>query len=88
MENDQAVMTMIDMPRYAKRLKDPTLASAVREAGLKYHLAFALGTNLNSPPAERDQTMIAQQNDAAQEALEAIRRATDRLDEIERRLRP
>ncbi|MGO4635335.1 hypothetical protein AB4225_31055 [Streptomyces sp. 2RAF24] len=30
------------------------MASAVREAGMKYHLAFALGSNLNRPPAERE----------------------------------
>ncbi|MFI2352146.1 hypothetical protein ACH492_35180 [Streptomyces sp. NPDC019443] len=88
MEDDEAVTGVIDMSRYAGRLKDPVLASAVREAGLKYHLAFALGTNLNQPPGERDQAMIDQQNEAAQASLEAIRRAVDRLDMIERRLRP
>jgi hypothetical protein len=87
-ENDEAVMAVIDMPRYAGRIKDPVLASAVREAGLKYHLAYALGSNLNRPPGERDQALIDQQNEAAKASLEAIRRAVDRLDEIERRLRP
>ncbi|MEU6814726.1 hypothetical protein [Streptomyces sp. NPDC046860] len=87
-ENDAAVMAVIDMPRYAGRLKDPVLASAVREAGLKYHLAFALGSNLNRPCDERDRTIIDHQNQAAQEAMDAIRRAVDRLDQIERRLRP
>ncbi|MFE6177873.1 hypothetical protein [Streptomyces sp. NPDC056464] len=88
MENNEAVMTVIDMTRYAGRLKDPVLASAVREAGLKYHLAFALGANLNRPPGERDQAIIAQQNEVAKTSLEAIRRASNRLDSIERRLRP
>ncbi|MER5569728.1 hypothetical protein ABT083_26460 [Streptomyces goshikiensis] len=87
-EDSEAVTTVIDLPRYAGRLKDPVLASAVREAGLKYQLAFALGSNLNHPPAERDQDLIARQNDAAQEALNAVRRANSRLDEIERRIRP
>ncbi|WP_432018822.1 hypothetical protein [Streptomyces sp. 1222.5] len=87
-ENDAAVMAVIDMPRYAGRLKDPVLASAVREAGLKYHLAYALGSNLNRPYGERDRTIIDRQNQAAQEAMDAIGRAVDRLDQIERRLRP
>ncbi|MFI1620253.1 hypothetical protein ACH4VT_25290 [Streptomyces lydicus] len=55
---------------------------------LKYHLAFALGSNLNRPYDERDRTIIDRQNQAAQEAMDAIRRAVDRLDQIERRLRP
>ncbi|MFE6548929.1 hypothetical protein ACFVHS_11100 [Streptomyces sp. NPDC057746] len=88
MENDAAVMAVIGMPRYAGRLKDPVLASAVREAGVKYHLAFALGTNLNRPHEERDRTLIDQQIRAATEALGSIRKAVDRLDQIERRLRP
>lgn len=88
MENDATVMAVIDMPRYTGRLKDPVLASAVREAGLKYHMAYAPGSNLNRPHGERDQTIIDRQNEAARESLEVIRRVTDRLDEIEWRLRP
>lgn len=87
-ENDAVVMAVIDMPRYAGRLKDPVLASAVREAGSKYHLAFALGSNLNRPYGERDRTIIDRQNQAAQEAMDAIEAAVNRLDQIERRLRP
>jgi hypothetical protein len=83
-----SVMLAIDMPRYAGRLADPVLSSAIREAGLKYHLAYALGSNLNRPPAERDQNLIKQQNEAGQQALDAVGKEVARLDEIERRFRP
>lgn len=52
-EDREANLKVIDMPRYSGRLADPTLSAAVHEAGLAYHLAFAIGTNLNKAPDQR-----------------------------------
>ncbi len=87
-EDAKTTMLVIDMPRYAGRLADPVLMAAVREAELKYHLLFAIGTNLNTAPEVRNRRLIEQQGVAAQQALDSIRRASNRLDDIEHRIRP
>jgi hypothetical protein len=86
-EDSDAVTACIDLVRHANRLADPVLSSAVREAGLSYHLTYAFGANLNVPRGQRDQALVKQQLDAASQSLDAIQRAYSRLDEMERRAR-
>jgi hypothetical protein len=85
---DDPAMALIDMPRYAGRLADPVLSESVKKAGFAYHLAFAIGTNLNEDPGERDPRLVKEQIKAASAAMASIKTASERLDHIERRLRP
>ena len=85
---DDPALLVIDMPRYARRLSDRILSDSVAQTGYKYHLAFALGSNLNKSSSERDPALVEQQVKAAKEAMDWIKKATDRLDRIERTLRP
>jgi len=78
--------TPVYAPSFSNRIRDKQLREAIREAGLQFHLAFALGTNLNGPIAERDPELVQQQLEAAKRGLAAIRTAQQRLDDIERRL--
>jgi hypothetical protein len=85
MVEGDAWRTMVDLPRYSERLADPVLRRSVHGAGLAYHLAFALGSNLNGPRETWPADLANRQMTAARECMDLIEGARRRLDSIERR---
>lgn len=85
MVEGDACRTIIDLPRYSERLADPVLRRSVHDAGLAYHLAFALGANLDRPRETWPADLEDRQMTAARECMESIEGARRRLDSIERR---
>lgn len=86
--DEEEAMAMLEMTSYAGRLSDKTLVKALTEASVTYMHAYAVGTNLNKPPEERPAKLVKEQVELASKSLDAIKRATRRLDELERRMPP
>ncbi|UFN45690.1 hypothetical protein [Nocardioides okcheonensis] len=85
MVDGDAWRTMVDLPRYSERLADPVLRRSLHDAGLAYHLAFALGTNLNGAQDTWPADLVDRQMAAARECMDSIESARRQLDSIERR---
>lgn len=82
---DDAWRTMVGLPRYSERLADPVLRQSVNDAGLAYHLAFALGSNLNGPQETWPADFVDRQMAISRACTESLEGARRRLDSIGRR---